>query len=163
VIDDLESEAGGHLSSELFVGDTVLVKREPTALREGPLRFQSRVYPTVFRVSRKIDRHTFILEHVTGRGTPVGFKQPVNADRLVKLDLPELPLRDESRRELEMFDERDDSWKLWRVDRFSVDGRVRLMRLHDPQRGSFEWHDLSRCRYRWVLSAADAPALEEEL
>ena len=54
--EELEKRAGGYLSSELFVGDVVLVRVEPTVRREGPLRFQARVRDELFRVSCKIDK-----------------------------------------------------------------------------------------------------------
>ena len=38
-----QEEAPGNLSAELQLGELVLVRREPTVRREGPLRFQSRV------------------------------------------------------------------------------------------------------------------------
>ena len=45
----------------------------------------------------------FCIKHVIGPAAPVSFRQPLNAERLVKLDLPELPVAAESRRELELY------------------------------------------------------------
>ena len=44
-IENNEGDAPGTLAAELSVGDLVLVRREPTNRREGPLRFQPRTYP----------------------------------------------------------------------------------------------------------------------
>ena len=44
-VEDREEDVTGYLSKELEVGDIVLVRREATAGRKGPLRFQSRTYP----------------------------------------------------------------------------------------------------------------------
>ena len=63
--EELEKRAGGYLSSELCVGDVVLVRVEPTVRREGPLRFQARVRDELFRVSRNVDKHTFHVEKLT--------------------------------------------------------------------------------------------------
>ena len=52
----------GRISQELNVVDPVLVKREPTAERKGPTRFQSRVYDGIFVVKRKISPSTFEVE-----------------------------------------------------------------------------------------------------
>ena len=148
--EELERRAGGHLSSELFVGDVVLVRSDPTARREGPLRFQARVRDELYRISRKIDRHTFHVEKLTRPAEPVGFTQPIHADRLIKLDLPELPLTDTRHRVLELYDEATDTWEAWSVDRFAVDGRVRLTRNDDS--GRSEWFDFSQVRYRWLIT-----------
>ena len=89
----LEADEGkqvGHLSQELWPGDTVLVKRETSAKREGPARFQSRTYNGLYRIVRKVGRHTFEVEDVADKTAEITFMQPVNADRLIKLDMPEL-------------------------------------------------------------------------
>ncbi|MCP4242643.1 MAG: hypothetical protein GY772_18975 [bacterium] len=82
-----EGTMAGHVSSELFPGDTVLVKKDPTVDRVGALRFQPRVYPGVYRVKRKIDRHTFYVEDAADPTARLGILQPLNASRLVRLDI----------------------------------------------------------------------------
>ena len=57
---------------ELEVGDLVLVRREPTVRREGPLRFQSRVHPDVYKI-KKIGRLTFEVEDLTDSNQPLPF------------------------------------------------------------------------------------------
>ena len=81
------------------------------------------------RISRKVVRDTPFVEHIAGPAVPVSFRQPLNAERLVKLDLPELPVAAESRRELELYNEQLDVWERRRIDRFAVDGRACLERL----------------------------------
>jgi hypothetical protein len=73
-------DAQGHLSKELFVGDLVLVRREPNVRREGPLRFQSRVYPLVYKILKKISRHTFVVGDVADPKRELPFAQPLNAE-----------------------------------------------------------------------------------
>ena len=63
--EELERRAGGHLSSELVVEDVVLLRSDPAARREGPLRLQARVRDELYRISRKIVRHTFHVEKLT--------------------------------------------------------------------------------------------------
>ena len=46
------NEGDGNTSAELFVGDLVLLKKEPTNKREGPLRFQPRTYPEIYRIRK---------------------------------------------------------------------------------------------------------------
>ena len=71
-----EASMAGHLSSELSVGDTVLVRREPTAERKGPTRFQQRVYDGVYVIKSKVSPSTFVVEdpvsytHLTLPTTP---------------------------------------------------------------------------------------------
>ena len=102
VVEAAEGTIGGHLSSELWPGDAVLVRREPTRERKGPLRFQQRVYPGVYRVKKRINRHTFVVEDLADSRAELSFVQPVNAERLVKLDLPELDLQEGQLRRIEM-------------------------------------------------------------
>ena len=116
---------------------------------KDPLRFQARVRDELYRISRKVDRHTFHVQKLTRPTEPVGFTQTVHADRLIKLDLPELPLTDTRHRVLELYDEPTDTWEAWTVDRFAVDGRVRLTRNDDS--GRSEWFDLSQVRCKWVV------------
>ena len=49
-----EPRGEGRVSAELKKGDVVLVKREPTVARAGPLRFQERVYRDLYRINRVI-------------------------------------------------------------------------------------------------------------
>ena len=90
--ESLEPSGDGRLAAELKRGDVVLVKREPTVGRSGPLRFQSRVYPDLYRVSNVISAGTFQVEPVVEPGGQTPFGQPLNAARLVGLDMPEIPL-----------------------------------------------------------------------
>ena len=143
-----EGTLEGRMSAELLVGDAVLVRRDPTEKRAGPERFQSRVYPGVYKVSRKVGPHTFHVQDFADPEARVTFSQPVNAERLVRLDLPELELNPEQPRDVEIF--RGDAWERHRIDKFSADGRVYVVQsgLEPGSRGV--WMDLSKQRFRYV-------------
>ena len=143
-----EETLAGHLSAELHVGDTVLVKREPVHTREGPTRFQARVYDGVYRVVRKAGRHTFYVQDVADPRRELGFLQPLAAERLIKLDLPTLEISESQPRVLEMREGDYDVWVRWHVLRFAIDGRVQLKRSDSEE---VRWMDLSRVSYRWVV------------
>ena len=82
-----------------------------------------------------------------GGRTP--FDQPLNADRLVRLDMPEVPLDPGQPRTFEVLNADNDTWYRWQIERFAVDGRCRCRAVADPAR--VEWLDLSKFHYRWVL------------
>ena len=146
-------DAQGHLSKELFVGDLVLVRREPNVRREGPLRFQSRVYPLVYKILKKISRHTFVVGDVADPKRELPFVQPLNAERLVKIDMPELDLDAAHLRRVDIYDSMADVWRTWEIERFSADGRVFVKDLLRP--ANREWIDLATKRYRWVYYLVD--------
>ena len=61
-LEAIEKEEGrqeGRLGAELYPGDAVLVRREPTAVRAGPTRFQERVYEGIFVIKRKVSEGTY--------------------------------------------------------------------------------------------------------
>ena len=87
-----QEEAPGNLSAELQLGELVLVRREPTVRREGPLRFQSRVDPEVYKIKKNIARHTFVVESIVQPQLEPPFLQPLHAECLVRIDMPELEL-----------------------------------------------------------------------
>ena len=109
------------------VGDHVLLRREATVERKGPTRFQSRVYPGVYVVKRKVSPSTFVIGDAMDQHATVPVRQPLHADRLVKLDMPELELSADQPRRLEMRAGPGDAWNTYVIERFGVDGRVRLM------------------------------------
>ena len=122
--------------------------REPTVRREVPLRFQSRIHPEVYKIRRKIGRHTFEVEDLTNPTDPLPFATPINSERLVKLDMPELDLDPTQTRTLEILNTELDEWIRHKVETYSVDGRVMLREVSNPQ--VVGWFDLSSLRYRWV-------------
>ena len=149
LVEKKEEDVTGYLSAELQVGDVVLVRRDALSTRTGPLRFQPRTYPDLYRVRKKICRRTFVVGLLTDPGAAVSFKQPVHAERLVKMDLPALGLDPGQPRRLEVHNAESDEWILHEIDRFAIDGRVLLRRVDPPGRGV--WTDLSEQRYRWVV------------
>lgn len=104
-------DASGHLGLELNVGDLVLVRREPVVSCSGPLWFQDRTYQDSFRMKRKSDRHTFEVECVVDPAVPPPMKQPLRAEHLVKLDLPEMSLEPGPKRELEVQGQETNKWQ----------------------------------------------------
>ena len=57
-VEKRETTLDGYLSAELQVGDVVAIRREASARREGPLRFQQRTNPDLYRVKAKVGTHT---------------------------------------------------------------------------------------------------------
>ena len=82
-----------------------------------------------------------------GGQTP--FEQPLKADRLVRLDMPEIPLDPGQPRIFEVLNEDNETWHRWRIERFAADGKCLCRR--DGDVGRVEWMELSKYRYRWVL------------
>ena len=151
-LEAIEKEEGrqdGRLSAELFVGDAVLVRREPTAVRAGPTRFQERVYEGVFVIKRKVSEGTYYVEYLADKAAPVPFIQPLASERLVKLDMPELELSADQPRRLEMREGPADAWTEYVIDRFGADGRVRLV-LEGGGAQTRRWVDRTKCGYRWL-------------
>ena len=74
------------------------------------------------------------------------FKQPLNSDRLVKLDMPELELKADQLRRLEMIARPTEPFSEYKIEKFGIDGRV-LLRMEG---GNASWHDLTKCEYRWL-------------
>ena len=95
---------------------------------------------------RRASPGAFWVEDLVDKTKSVPFRQPVHAERLVKLDMPELELRADQPRRLEMRTSEIQPWNEYTIERFGVDGRV-CLRLDG---GGAEWHDLSQCEYRWL-------------
>ena len=147
-IEKFGEQVAGKVSQELHLGDFVLVRRgksqQPEAGGPTPGKFQKKVYDGIFRVSRKVSPMSYYVERASDTLKPIKFGQPVNADRLVKFDLPMLGLEDRPRYKLEIFE--DDVWVVYTVVDYGRDGQVRL----EGRKGLARWHDLSGLRYRWI-------------
>ena len=141
-----EESLGGKLSAELEVGDPVLLRRPKTVEREGPTRFQERTYPGIYKVRQKVSPTTFYIEDIVDRDAVVPSHQPIHAERLIKLDMPELELSADQPRRLEMRKSLQSPRNEYRIDRFGADGRVRLT----YEAGNPEWVDLTQVEYRWL-------------
>ena len=76
----------------------------------------------------------------------IGFKQLLHAERLVKLDMPELEVEPGQPRRLEMRTSVTQPFSEYTIERFGVDGRVNLR----TEGGRAEWYDLTKCEYRWL-------------
>ena len=139
----------GSLSRELEIVDAVLVRREPTVDRSGPTRFQARVYEGVYKIKRKISPTTFVVSDLVDQEHIPAFHQPLHAERLIKLDMPELDLSPDQPRRLEMRETPTQPWNEYVIERFGADGRVRLSIPGGAAQDS-KWVDLSKCEYRWI-------------
>ena len=90
---------------------------------------------------------TFRVEDPVEPRAELPFLQPLNAERLIKIDMPELQLDVDQNRKLEI--EESGSWVPYTIERFAADGRVQLRRTDGVE--DRRWCDLSEHRYRWVL------------
>ena len=124
----------------------MLVKRELSSGRQGATRSQERVYPGVYRIRAKVAPGTYHVEDLADKATVLPFTQPINADRFVRLDMPELVLSANQPRKLLMRTRPTQPWNEYTIERFAADGRVQL-RLED---GHARWYDLSECEYSWL-------------
>ena len=141
---------GGRLSQELQVGDPVLVKRERDYEHaSAPTRFASKVYPGTYVVKTKIGPNSFHVEDLVDKDFVPPFRNPVNADRLIKLDMPELELDPSQPRKVSVKESATGEFNTYLIDRFGVDGRVRVQ-LEDGAAHTRRWLDLSKCEYRWL-------------
>ena len=145
----VEGTLSGHLSRELHVGDAVLVKRLPSGSGyEGPIRFRPSTYPGIYKVSVKISPTTFWVVDFADPNREIPFGQPVNADRLIRLDLPELELMPDQPRKLEGQEDDGFIWTEKRISRLFADGRAYLTNM-DGSEG--EWCDIKKVKYQYVL------------
>ena len=149
-VEKRENTLKGHISAELQVGDVVLVKRTPDSKSEVPRRFQSKTYPLLCRAKKKINVSTAVLEDLADPRAVLPFNERQHAERLVRVELPALALASGQPRMLETANADADTWTRWRIERFAVDGRVKLACQEEGQEGRVEWRDLSTTRYRWV-------------
>ena len=144
-----EASMAGHLSSELSVGDTVLVRREGTTDRKAENRFAARTYDGVYVIKRKVSPTTFVVEDLVDKDVVPAFTQPLHAERLVRLDMPELDLDPGQPRKLELRTSPLEPWNEYVIDRFGADGRVRLSLVGGAAQ-TRKWVDLTKCEYRWI-------------
>ena len=129
----------------------MMIKREPSGKRDGPLRFQERTYPGIYRI---VDGgpQTFrvVCWHDPGKGPPG--TNSIHADRLIRLDMPELSFVAGQPRDIEMLEpdaDPVDGWVRYHTEKFSSDGMVLLSKGSNPHLR--EWVDVSTQRYRWVV------------
>ena len=104
------------------------------------------MYEGVFVIVRKVGEVTFYVEDLVDKDRVLLFTQPLHAARLIKLDMPELELRGDQPRRLEMRKSEASPWNEYVIEKFSPDGRV-LLRLPG---GDATWYDLTKVEYRWL-------------
>ena len=141
---------GGRLNKGLEVGDPVLVKRDRDYEHEkAPTRFASKVYPGTYVIVSKLGPNTFNVGDLVDKDYVPTFRNPVNADRLIKLDMPELELEASQPRKVSVKEGTSGEFNTYLIDRFGIDGRVRVQ-LEDGAAHTRKWLDLSKCEYRWL-------------
>ena len=166
-----EGKATGYMSMELGKGDLVGVKRRPRTIQKvkrqaasekgleggmpmGPKRFQSRTYPGVYRIKKKIDRNTFEIEDPDDPEREFNFRNKFHAERLIKLDMPEILLEPGSPTRIEIRDPRTNKWRKATIDKFAVDGRVHI--VYDDRKASGPVRvDLQNLDYRYIQPTPD--------
>ena len=98
-------------------------------------------------IRRKVGPSTFFVEDLVDKTADLkGIKQPIHAERLVRLDMPELELHPGQPRRLEMRTSPIQPFNEYRIEKFGADGRVLLR----TEGGGASWHDLTKCEYRWL-------------
>ena len=114
--------------------------------------FHERVYDGIFVITKKVSPSTFVVEDLVDKSFDPPFIQPLHAERLVKLDMPELELRLGQPRNIEMRERETQPFNVWVIERFGSDGRVfvRVEGAADGDVSSGRWVDLTKCEYRWV-------------
>ena len=150
MVESRDKNLKGRLSAENQIGDVVLVKRVRDERQPGPTRFHDKTYPELCRTEKKINVHTCIVEDLADLKSALPFHEQQHAERLVKVELPTLGLSEAQPRTLELMQDDAETWARWRVEKFAVDGRVRLQCLGETDPGYKVWVDLSCTRYRWV-------------
>ena len=100
-------------------------------------------------IVRKVSPGTFVVGDLVDKDYVCPFKQPVSAERLVKLDMPELELEPGQPRRLELRETLQDDWGQYTIEKFGADGRV-LIKLDGGGAQTRRWVDLTRCEYRWL-------------
>ena len=100
-------------------------------------------------ISKKISPSTFVVEDLVDKDAVPGFHQPLHAQRLVRLDMPELDLQPGQPHRLELRSNPAEPWAEYTIDRFGADGRVRLC-LAGGTAQTRRWVDLTKCEYRWL-------------
>ena len=150
-----EGHARGVLSKRIQEEDLVKVIIPPRyAERSGVARFQPRCYPGIFRVKKVLGEHTCEVEDATEPGKALRFNPRIAAERIVRVEVPELELGAEQMRRLEIWEPINNDWLACTIERHALDGRVYLRYDYDPTR--VEWTDLSEVRYRWSMAEPEA-------
>ena len=147
-----EDEQPGRASAQIEVGDYVLVKREKQRRSRGdgsPKAVPVSNLQRGFQVRTKIGPETFAVCDPLDPKRPMNFTNKLNADRLIRIDMPELELKEGQHVRLDVHDSTTDEWRTATIEKYAYDGRVALLYEHDPS--ELVWLDPSRERYRWVV------------
>ena len=146
------TDKGDPGATPLTVGDLVLLKTENR--RKGEDRFKQRTDGEIYRISAVVGHNTYALGKLTTGAPPIAnpiFANRYPAERLIRLDMPELELElpEGTPQRIEIFDDMTSTWRAASTERWAVDGRVSL-RFDDNDEECL-WLDLTKCRYRWLV------------
>jgi hypothetical protein len=104
--------------------------------------------PGIYKIHTKISPTTFKVVDFADPSRDLQFDQPVHANRLIRLDLPELELMLDQPQRLEIQGDDGVTWTVKKIFRLSADGRVFL---HHEDGSGGEWFDLTKEKYWYVL------------
>ena len=117
--------------------------------QKGSKRFESDVYPQTFVITAKKGPHSFQIADAAEPSKRLTMSSEVNAERLIRLDMPELELGRNQARQIEILNRRSNQWQAAEIQKFSVDGRVLVRFVGTPWNP--QWLDLSCEHYRWLV------------
>ena len=131
--------------------------------RKGESRFGHRTDGEIYKVTAVVGQNTYALGKLTTGAPPVqspAFANRYPAERLIRLDMPELELElpEGTPQRVEVYDDRMAEWNAASVERWAVDGRVSLR--FDYREDECIWVDLTKCRFRWIQGPVAEPACE---
>ena len=158
--EEIQAQDLGTLGMELCVGDLVMIRLDNNKRPKGTKRFHSKVGPEIWKIKGKVSPHTFRLCSANDETVLNNFTQ--HATNLIRIELPELDFDSSRKRILELSNDRTGAWDRYRIEKFSVDGRCQLRRLHQrpgahpiltqyEEEPTVEWFDLSKHIYRWIV------------
>ena len=138
-------------AGRLAVGDLVALKSAQR--RKGEDRFGHRTDGEIYRITEVVGENTYALGKLTTGAQPninPSYPNRYAADRLIRLDMPELELElpEGTPQRVEIYDEDAAQWDAASTERWAVDGRVCLR--FDSNEEERIWVDLTKCRYRWL-------------
>jgi hypothetical protein len=139
-------------------GDFVLFKGpqpQPTIMTDNGEMVQAQTSPrllprarvTPYQIHQKIGPGAYFLCDPATLSTSLPFKQPVNIENLVPLDLTPLSEPYEVINTRLLIANGDD-WKSGTVERYGIDGKVGVR--FDSELDEIHWIDLTKIRYRWL-------------
>jgi hypothetical protein len=150
----------GRESAQLKIGDVVLLRNRDSEMPKGENRWTQKTSGILYRITEALGANTFKLGELnTGRKPMSSFGgvalvNKFGAERLVKVDMPELDVKLEGTHRIELFDADAGDWRAAELLQIGADGKIRLR--YDDDAATTEWLDLSKERYRWIRGTTRA-------